>query len=74
MSKASKNSIIHEHDQMGNHRIVIMTDGKPTTSQWFSYKAIAHFKGLYAATDYFNGNLPAGVFRVSAQKFETLSS
>lgn len=63
---------IHEFDQKGNHRIVLLENGQPNASTWFSYQAIAYHKGIWAATDYFNGSLPTGLFKCSLVSYEQL--
>lgn len=64
----------HEFDQKGNHRIVSFKDGVPTPSSWFAFNTIASHKGILAATDYFNGALPCGLFKVSLVHYERLSN
>lgn len=67
-----KQSVMHEYDGRANHRIVSMENGVPNAGPWASYAAIATHKGLLAATDYYNGILPTGVFKVSLRNYETL--
>jgi len=74
MPKSKSTYSIHEFDQKGNHRIVTFDGGVPTTSPWFAFNAIAFHKGIHAATDYFNGALPCGLFKVSLIHYERLSN
>jgi hypothetical protein len=63
---------LHEFDQKGNHRIVTFDGGQPNASTWFAYSAIAYHRGFHAATDYFNGALPTGLFQVKLVHYERL--
>lgn len=65
---------LHEFDQKGNHRIVVIEDGVPNASTWFAFQAIASHKSYYAATDYFNGALPSGLFHCRTAKHERLGN
>jgi hypothetical protein len=58
--------VIHEYDNKGNHRIkVISDDNKEAYGRWVGYRNIATCKGFHATTDYFEGTLPVGVFRLN---------
>lgn len=58
--------ILHEYDDSANHRIVVVdVEGKRSVGQWTGYKTLAHHRGYLAATAYFEGTLPVGVFRIN---------
>lgn len=64
-------SLIHELNALGQHRIVQIRNGIPTTSPWFEYRQIAVF-GQYRAVVAGSESLPTGIFKVSAAAHEVL--
>ena len=63
--KATK-QLIHEFNQHGQHRIVILSsDGTNEASEWFGVEQIIHFCGVYATADTSSG-LPPHIFRAAS--------
>jgi len=74
--------IIHEYDQHGRHRIVCVPEGKGETehSGWTAFTEVATFKPksskveYKAATAYFNGKLPQGLFTVAPREYTVIGA
>lgn len=64
-------SLIHEVNSAGQHRIVIIKEGVPKASPWAEHHAIAVL-GQYRATYKGNDALPTGIFTVSSKDYEGL--
>lgn len=72
-SPASKPMLIHQIDpHRRQHRIIIITAGKPDNGPWFDTTSIAMHKGLLASTVQ-QGGLPEGIFIVTRKAYEVLS-
>lgn len=54
------------------HRLVIVRDGRPDSSDWFEYKQIGQFKGIHFSSGMVEG-FPAGPFLVRSQAYEVLA-
>ncbi len=59
-------NVIHEYDAQGKHRIVVIdANDKRTEGRWVEHRSLAQHKGYYAASDFYKGILPEGVFRMN---------
>jgi len=74
MKKASTStapSLVHEKNQVNQHRIVQIRNGIPKASPWFEAHQIAVF-GQYRAVVFGGEALPSGIFRVNPVAHESL--
>ena len=73
MATASKpaTAIIHETNNFGQHRLVVIKAGIPTKSEWLEKHELGLFKGYY----FQNGIAPIlpNVFRATATAHEVLA-
>lgn len=61
-------TVVHEYSGFGRHRIVY--DGIP--GPWAEYSQLAtHSKHIKAATDYWKGILPEGIFLIKSIAYTT---
>ena len=67
-------TIVHEFGQNGQHRILLIDDqGEASPGPWKPYDAVAQHQGYYATTEYYEGDLPVGIFKCSAVAHKTIT-
>ena len=68
----STQTLLHEINEKGFHRIVRITEGKSQYGEWAAHAAIAKLDNLRAVTGVFADDLPQGIFVTTAKQFVTL--
>lgn len=67
--------VSHEYGLNGQHRILLLDDaGEMHPGEWAAYTAIAQNRDYLAATEFHEGSLPAGVFRVNKVQHVTVTA
>lgn len=65
-------SIIHERNSIGQHRLIVLRDGVPASSPWIASHEFGLFKGMFFHIGALGEAVP-GVFKVSAVTHEDLA-
>lgn len=67
-------SVVHEYGSNGQHRIILTDEaGELHPGNWAGFMDLAQNRGYLAATEYYNGALPSGVFQVRSVAHKTIT-
>lgn len=64
-------TIVHEFNHKEQHRIVLVGGSTADVGQWVDYTQIAELNQYRAATDYYKGVLPTGIFTTQSRDYVT---
>jgi len=64
--------LVHESRLGGHHRIVLIRSSGPDAGPWAAFEHLAEHKGYKAATTFWAGVLPVGIFKTLGVSYTEL--